>query len=116
MTGAGLGRRKVAPLSRSVSQERSAGGQRMPEPPTSELANRFWDFGNYITGCSVGQAILFSLSLGTSKELKSGHDPHQGPDRRRRRPRRVDIREWSLDVPSLGESATTSCRPTTNDA
>ena len=51
----------------------------MPEPPTSELANRFWDFGNYITGCSVGQAILFSLSLGTSKELKAATILIKGP-------------------------------------
>jgi hypothetical protein len=36
-----------------------------------DLANRFWDLGNYITVFAVGQTVLVSMSLGTSKELKT---------------------------------------------
>ncbi len=40
-----------------------------------DLANRCWDLGDYITAFAVGQTILVSMSLGTSKDFRTGVFP-----------------------------------------
>lgn len=37
----------------------------------TELANRFWDIENYVTGFCVAQAIAFGLAMGTSDLLRT---------------------------------------------